>query len=158
VFLVKFVLIELLTIFLMILTYISSVFGAVISGGFIDFNLITLKEAAILYVIAALLIPIAMLPVIYIATFSKSYVLPIYMCLLYLGIGIFGASILVHIHPLASLLGVYQNVSSAAKEMVENSIGGYSLNVSQFSCLLPILTIGTLFFVFSIKSMKRQNY
>ncbi|HFH6839569.1 TPA: ABC transporter permease, partial [Streptococcus agalactiae] len=58
----------------------------------------------------------------------------------------------------ASLLGVYQNVSSAAKEMVENSIGGYSLNVSQFSCLLHILTIGTLFFVFSIKSMKRQNY
>ena len=45
VFLVKFILIELLTIFLMILTYISSVFGAVISGGFIDFNLVTLKEA-----------------------------------------------------------------------------------------------------------------
>ena len=146
VFLVKFILIELLTIFLMILTYISSVFGAVISGGFIDFNLVTLKEAAILYVVAALLIPIAMLPVIYIATFSKSYVLPISMCLLYLGIGIFGASILVHIHPLASLLGIYQNVSSAAKEMVENSIGGYSLNVSSFSCLLSILSIGIVFF------------
>ena len=152
VFFAKFILIELLTIFLMVLTYMSSVLGAVLSAGFVDFNLITLKEAAILYMLAALLIPIAMLPVIYIATFSKSYVL------LYLGIGRFGASILVHIHPLASLLGVYQNVSSAAKEMVENSIGGYSLNVSQFSCLLPILTIGTLFFVFSIKSMKRQNY
>ncbi|EGY79724.1 hypothetical protein HMPREF9129_1151, partial [Peptoniphilus indolicus ATCC 29427] len=158
VFLVKFILIELLTIFLMILTYISSVFGAVISGGFIDFNLVTLKEAAILYVVAALLIPIAMLPVIYIATFSKSYVLPISMCLLYLGIGIFGASILVHIHPLASLLGIYQNVSSAAKEMVENSIGGYSLNVSSFSCLLSILSIGIVFFILSIKSIKRQNY
>lgn len=99
-----------------------------------------------------------MLPVIYIATFSKSYVLPISMCLLYLGIGIFGASILVHIHPLASLLGIYQNVSSAAKEMVENSIGGYSLNVSSFSCLLSILSIGIVFFILSIKSIKRQNY
>ena len=48
--------------------------------------------------------------------------------------------------------------SSAAKEVVENSIGGYSLNASLFSCLVSILTIGTLFFVFSIKSMKRQNY
>ena len=80
------------------------------------------------------------------------------MCLLYLGIGIFGSSILVHIHPLASLLVVYQNVSSAAKEMVENSIGGYSLNASQFSCLLYILLIGIVFFILSIKSVKRQNY
>ncbi|MCC9745330.1 ABC transporter permease, partial [Streptococcus agalactiae] len=120
--------------------------------------LITLKEAAILYVVAALLIPIAMLPVIYIATFSKSYVLPISMSLLYLGIGIFGASILVHIHPLTSLLGVYQNVSSAAKEMVENSIGGYSLKASSFSCLVSILSIGIVFFILAIKSMKRQNY
>jgi len=158
VFFVKFISIELLTLFLMALTYISSVFGAVLSTGFLDFNLVTLKEAAILYILAALLIPIAMLPVIYIATFSKSYVLPISMCLLYLGIGIFGSSILVHIHPLASLLGVYQNVSSAAKEMVENSIGGYSLNASQFSCLLYILLIGIVFFILSIKSVKRQNY
>ena len=158
VFFAKFILVELLTIFLMILTYMSSVLGAVLSVGFVDFNLITLKEAAILYVVAALLIPIAMLPVIYIATFSKSYVLPISMCLLYLGIGIFGASILVHIHPLASLLGVYQNVSSAAKEMVENSIGGYSLKASSFSCLVSILSIGIVFFILSIKSMKRQNY
>ncbi|HGA1078796.1 TPA: ABC transporter permease [Streptococcus agalactiae] len=158
VFFAKFILVELLTIFLMILTYMSSVLGAVLSVGFVDFSLITLKEAAILYVVAALLIPIAMLPVIYIATFSKSYVLPISMCLLYLGIGIFGASILVHIHPLASLLGVYQNVSSAAKEMVENSIGGYSLKASSFSCLVSILSIGIVFFILSIKSMKRQNY
>lgn len=158
VFFVKFISIELLTFFLMALTYISSVFGAVLSTGFLDFNLVTLKEAAILYILAALLIPIAMLPVIYIATFSKSYVLPISMCLLYLGIGIFGASILVHIHPLASLLGVYQNVSSAAKEMVENSIGGYSLNASPFSCLVSILSIGIVFFILAIKSMKRQNY
>lgn len=158
VFFVKFISIELLTLFLMALTYISSVFGAVLSTGFLDFNLVTLKEAAILYILAALLIPIAMLPVIYIATFSKSYVLPISMCLLYLGIGIFGSSILVHIHPLASLLVVYQNVSSAAKEMVENSIGGYSLNASQFSCLLYILLIGIVFFILSIKSVKRQNY
>lgn len=158
VFFAKFILIELLTIVLMILTYMSSVLGAVLSVGFVDFNLITLKEAAILYVVAALLIPIAMLPVIYIATFSKSYVLPISMSLLYLGIGIFGASILVHIHPLASLLGVYQNVSSAAKEMVENSIGGYSLKASSFSCLVSILSIGIVFFILAIKSMKRQNY
>ncbi|HEO2543079.1 TPA: ABC transporter permease, partial [Streptococcus agalactiae] len=158
VFFAKFILIELLTIVLMILTYMSSVLGAVLSVGFVDFNLITLKEAAILYVVAALLIPIAMLPVIYIATFSKSYVLPISMSLLYLGIGIFGASILVHIHPLASLLGVYQNVSSAAKEMVENSIGGYSLKASSFSCLVSILSIGIVFFILAIKSIKRQNY
>lgn len=158
VFFVKFISIELLTLFLMALTYISSVFGAILSTGFLDFNLVTLKEAAILYILAALLIPIAMLPVIYIATFSKSYVLPISMCLLYLGIGIFGSSILVHIHPLASLLVVYQNVSSAAKEMVENSIGGYSLNALQFSCLLYILLIGIVFFILSIKSVKRQNY
>lgn len=158
VFFAKFILIELLTIVLMILTYMSSVLGAVLSVGFVDFNLITLKEAAILYVVAALLIPIAMLPVIYIATFSKSYVLPISMSLLYLGIGIFGVSILVHIHPRASLLGVYQNVSSAAKEMVENSIGGYSLKASSFSCLVSILSIGIVFFILAIKSMKRQNY
>lgn len=158
VFFAKFILIELMTLFLMVLTYISSILGAILSSGFIDFNLVTLKEAAILYMLAALLIPIAMLPVIYIATFSKSYVLPISMCLLYLGIGIFGASILLHIHPLASLLGVYQNVSPAAKEMVENSIGGYSLNASPFSCLVSILSIGIVFFILAIKSMKRQNY
>ncbi|BAN61783.1 hypothetical protein ANG_1313 [Streptococcus anginosus subsp. whileyi MAS624] len=158
VFFAKFILIELLTIFLMVLTYMSSVLGAVLSAGFVDFNLITLKDATILYVVAALLIPIAMLPVIYIATFSKGYILSISMCLIYVGAPIFGASTLIPIHPLASLLGVYQNVSSAAKEMVENSIGGYPLNASPFSCLSFIAIIGILFFLLGIKSMKKQNY
>lgn len=158
VFFAKFILIELLTIFLMVLTYMSSVLGAVLSAGFVDFNLITLKDATILYVVAALLIPIAMLPVIYIATFSKGYILSISMCLIYVGASIFGASTLIPIHPLASLLGAYQNVSSAAKEMVENSIGGYPLNASPFSCLSFIVIIGILFFLLGIKSMKKQNY
>ena len=74
----------LMSVGLCLITFLLCVVGGLIAGGFPDLNAQTLMDAGLLYLTGGLLIPIAMLPIVFLATLSKGYILPIGMTLLYL--------------------------------------------------------------------------
>lgn len=74
----------LMSVGLCLITYLLCVVGGLIAGGFPDLNAQTLMVAGLLYLTGGLLIPIAMLPIVFLATLSKGYILPIGATLLYL--------------------------------------------------------------------------
>ncbi len=67
----------LMSLGLCLFIFAMSAIGGVIAGGFPDLNMDTLFHALILHLIGGLLIPVAMLPIVFLATLSKGYVLPI---------------------------------------------------------------------------------
>ena len=61
----------LMSVGLCLITFLLCVVGGLIAGGFPDLNAQTLMDAGLLYLTGGLLIPIAMLPIVFLATLSK---------------------------------------------------------------------------------------
>src|SRR5699024_7622616 len=74
----------LMSVVLCMVTFLLSVLGGFVAGGFPDLNAESLLQSALLYLTGGVLVPVAMLPIIFLATLSKGYVLPIGATLLYL--------------------------------------------------------------------------
>lgn len=69
---------------LCLLTFAICILGGFLAGGFTDLNTETILQAGLLFLAGGVLVPLAMLPVIFLATLAKGYVLPIGAALLYL--------------------------------------------------------------------------
>lgn len=67
----------LMSVGLCLITFLLCVVGGLIAGGFPDLNAQTLMDAGLLYLAGGILIPIAMLPIVFLSALSKGYILPI---------------------------------------------------------------------------------
>ena len=65
----------LMSVGLCLITFLLCVVGGLIAGGFPDLNAQTLMDAGLLYLAGGILIPIAMLPIVFLSTLSKGYML-----------------------------------------------------------------------------------
>lgn len=138
--------------------FVFCIVGGLVAGGFPDFNAETVKQAGFLFIARGLFIPIALLPVIFLAALSKGYVLPIGATLLYLMPVVIAPSALIGIHPLASMLGIYTCISDAALEMSETWAYMNITAVSPVSCMFSMLLIGAFFAVLSVAALHKQSY
>ena len=93
----------LMSVGLCLITFLLCVVGGLIAGGFPDLNAQTLMDAGLLYLAGGILISIAMLPIVFLSTLSKGYILPIGATLLYLIPVVIAPAYLTGIHPLASV-------------------------------------------------------
>lgn len=141
---------------LSLLIFVFCIVGGLVAGGFPDFNAETVKQAG--FYAGGLFIPIALLPVIFLAALSKGYVLPIGAPLLYLMPVVIAPSALIGIHPLASMLGIYAYISDAALEMAETWAYMNITAVSPVSCMFSMLLIGAFFAVLSVAALHKQSY
>lgn len=148
----------LLSLSLCLFTFVLCAVGGLIAGGFPDLDSASLLQALLLYLIGGLLIPIAMLPIVFLATLSKGYVLPIGATLLYLVPVVIAPAYLMGFHPLASVMGIYSGISPAAASMVESWTQGAPVTISPVVCLVSILLIGIVFSVASVIVMRKQSY
>ena len=112
----------------------------------------------LLYLTGGLLIPIAMLPIVFLATLSKGYILPIGATLLYLVPVVIAPAYLTGIHPLASVMGIYPHISEAAAAMVESLMQGVLPHTSPLVCAGSLLLIGAAFAAASVVALKKQSY
>ena len=69
----------LMSVGLCLITFLLCVVGGLIAGGFPDLNAHTLMDAGLLYLAGGLLVPIAMLPIVFLATTVKR-IYPAYWC------------------------------------------------------------------------------
>lgn len=154
----KVAVIILMSMGLSLFIFIFCIAGGLVAGGFPDFNVETVKQAGLLFIAGGLFIPIALLPVIFLAALSKGYVLPIGAILLYLTPMVIAPSVLIGIHPLASLLGIYACISDAALEMAESWAYLNITAVSPVSCIFSMLLIGVVSAVLSVVALHKQSY
>lgn len=117
-----------------------------------------LMDAGLLYLAGGILIPIAMLPIVFLSTLSKGYILPIGATLLYLIPVVIAPAYLTGIHPLASVMGIYPHISEAAAAMVESLMQGVLFNTSPLVCVGSLLLIGATFAAASVVALKKQSY
>lgn len=151
-----------LSLVMCLYTYVITVLGGFIAGGFPDLNAQTIWQAFILFAEGGILIPFAMLPIIFLAVVAQNgYILPIGATLLYLLPVIVLPVPLMGIHPIASTLRIYSFSSPIARDMVyslsqvteaTSSISGFEI------CLINIVIVGVLFSTLSIISLKKQNF
>lgn len=154
----KVVVITLMSSGLCLLTFVFCVLGGLISGGFPDLGMETVLQAARLYLIGGVLLPIAMMPVIFLAALSKGYVLPIGATLLYLVPVVMAPASLIKLHPLASVLEIYAQCSPAAMEMVNSWTGNAPIIAEPFPCFLSIILIGCFSAIASVIAMRKQTF
>ncbi len=148
----------LMSVGLCLITFLLCVVGGLIAGGFPDLNAQTLMDAGLLYLAGGILIPIAMLPIVFLSTLSKGYILPIGATLLYLIPVVIAPAYLTGIHPLASVMGIYPHISEAAAAMVESLMQGVLFNTSPLVCVGSLLLIGATFAAASVVALKKQSY
>ena len=141
-----------------VITFLLCVVGGLIAGGFPDLNAQTLMDAGLLYLAGGILIPIAMLPIVFLSALSKGYILPIGATLLYLIPVVIAPAYLTGIHPLASVMGIYPHISEAAAAMVESLMQGVLFNTSPLVCVGSLLLIGATFAAASVVALKKQSY
>lgn len=146
----------LMSVGLCLITFLLCVVGGLIAGGFPDLNAQTLMDAGLLYLAGGILIPIAMLPIVFLSTLSKGYILPIGATLLYLIPVVIAPAYLTGIHPLASVMGIYPHISEAAAAMVESLMQGVLFNTSPLVCVGSLLLIGATFAAASVVALKKQ--
>ncbi|WP_312943071.1 ABC transporter permease [Oscillibacter sp.] len=108
----------LLSLALCLYTYILTILGGFIAGGFPDLNMQTIRQAFILFAEGGILVSLAILPIVFLAVLGKSYLLPIGAALLYLLPVIILPASFMGIHPLPSALCVYSFSSPMAADMV----------------------------------------
>ena len=150
----------LLSLVLCLYTYVLTVLGGFIAGGFPDLNMQTIRQAFVLFAEGGVLVPLAMLPIVFLAVLGKSYLLPIGATLLYLLPVIILPAPLMGIHPLASALCVYSLSSPIAADMVcslSQVVEGTSTIPKYGACLINMVIIGILSGVFSVIALKKQN-
>lgn len=143
---------------LCLITFLMCIVGGLIAGDFPDLHAETIWDAGLLYLIGGVLIPVAMLPITFLATLSKGYILPIGATLLYLAPVVIAPAPLVGIHPLASVLGIYPYISEAAADMVKSLMQGIVPNASPFAYAISLLLIGFVFAIASVVALKKQSY
>lgn len=148
----------LMSVGLCLTTFLLCVVGGLIAGGFPDLNAETLIDAGLLYLVSGLLIPIAMLPIVFLATLSKGYILPIGATLLYLVPVVIAPAHFMGIHPLASVMGIYSHISEATAAMVEILMQGVLPDTSPFICAGSLLLIGAASAAASVMALKKQSY
>jgi ABC-2 type transport system permease protein/bacitracin transport system permease protein len=153
----KLAVVFLMSLGLCVYTFIFTVIGGVVGGGFPDLNAHTLTQAATLFIAGGTLIPIAMLPVVFLATLSKGYILPIGATLIYLIPVVIAPSALVGIHPLASAMGIYINVSPASMQMMVN-MQGTATGMSPVLSFISLMVIGIIFAISSVIALKKHSY
>ena len=144
----------LMSVGLCLITFLLCVVGGLIAGGFPDLNAQTLMDAGLLYLAGGILIPIAMLPIVFLSALSKGYILPIGATLLYLIPVVIAPAYLTGIHPLASVMGIYPHISEAAAAMVESLMQGVLFNTSPLVCVGSLLLIGAAFAAASVVALK----
>lgn len=154
----KIVVVILMSVGLCVVTFLLCMVGGFIAGEFPDLNVNTLLQAALLYLTGGMLIPIAILPIVFLATLSKGYVLPIGATLLYLVPVVIAPAYLMGLHPLASVMGIYARLSPAAAEMVGTWTQGATVTATPVFCFISILIIGTVSAVVSVIVLKKQSY
>lgn len=132
--------------------------GGLIAGGFPDFNVETVMQAGLLFIAGGVLVPIALLPIVFLAALSKGYVLPIGATLLYLTPVIIAPSALIGIHPLASMLGIYACISDPALEMAESWTYMKITTVPPGVCMLSMILIGAVSAALSVVALQKQSY
>ncbi len=158
----KMALMFIFSIGLCLYTFVLTVLGGVLAGGFPDLNIRTISQSLILFVEGGMLIPLAMLPVVFLAVVGKtSYLLPIGATLLYVFPVIIMSGPLMGIHPLASALCIYGGVSPAASEMVVSlsQVSGGTRVVSGYgTCLTNIIVIAAIASISSVIALKKQNF
>lgn len=154
----KVAVVTLMSMGLSLFTFAFCIAGGLIAGGFPDFNVETVMQAGLLFLTGGLLISVAMLPIIFLATLSKGYVLPIGATLLYLTPVVIAPSALIGIHPLASMLGIYACISDAALEMAETWAYMNITTVSPVSCMLSMILIGAVSAALSVIALQKQSY
>ncbi len=148
----------LMSLGLCLFTFVICIIGGFIAGGFTDLNAEAVLQAGVLFLTGGVLIPVAMLPIIFLSTLSKGYVLPIGATLLYLVPVVIAPSQLMGLHPLASVMGIYPYISSAAAEMVRKITGGAMITASPFICFISLLVIGSISAIVSVLALRKQNY
>ena len=139
---------------LCLLTFAICILGGFLAGGFTDLNTETILQAGLLFLAGGVLVPLAMLPVIFLATLAKGYVLPIGAALLYL----VPVVLIMGLHPLASVMGIYPYISSDAAEMVKKWAGGIEITISPNICLISLLVIGSISAIASVLALRKQTY
>lgn len=154
----KIIVVILMSVGLCAVTFLLCVIGGFIAGGFPDLNVDTLLQAALLYLTGGMLIPIAILPIIFLSTLSKGYVLPIGATLLYLVPVVIAPAYLMGLHPLASVMGIYVRLSPTAAEMVGTWTQGATVTATPVFCFISILIIGIVSAVVSVIALKKQSY
>lgn len=151
-----------LSLGLCLYTYVLTVLGGFIAGGFPDLKTQTIWQSFILFAEGGILIPLAMLPIVFLAALGqKSYLLPIGATLLYLLPVIILPTPLMGIHPLASALCVYSFSSPMAADMVyslSQVTEGTSSIPEYGACLISMVIVGIISSVLSIIALKKQNF
>ena len=148
----------LMSVVLCMVTFLLSVLGGFVAGGFPDLNAESLLQAALLYLTGSVLVPVAMLPIIFLATLSKGYVLPIGATLLYLVPVVIAPAYLMGLHPLASVMGVYARFSPAAVQMVESWTQGAPVTASLEICFVSMLIVGVISAGAAVIALSKQSY
>lgn len=154
----KIAVVILMSVVLCMVTFLLSMIGGFVAGGFPDLNSDSLLQAALLYLAGGVLVPIAMLPIIFLATISKGYVLPIGATFLYLVPVVIAPAYLMGLHPLASVMGIYARFSPAAAEMVESWTQGAPTTATLELCLISILIVGIISAGASVVALRKQSY
>lgn len=150
----------LLSLALCLYTYILTVLGGFIAGGFPDLNMQTIRQAFILFTKGGFLVPLAMLPIVFLAVLGKSYLLPISATLLYLLPVIILPAPLMGTHPLASALCVYSFSSPMAADMVYSlsQVVEGTFSIPEYGvCLISMIIVGIISGVLSVIALKKQN-
>ncbi|MBZ4665678.1 MAG: transporter permease [Mahella sp.] len=159
-YLSKIITMFLLSLGLCLYTYILTVLGGFIAGGFPDLNMQTIRQAFVLFAEGGVLVPLAVLPIVFLAVLGKSYLLPIGATLLYLLPVIILPAPLMGIHPLASALCVYSFSSPMAADMVyslSQVVEGTSAISEYGVCLINMVIVGIVSSVLSVIALKKQN-
>ena len=154
----KVIVIIFLSVSLCFFTFMFCVVGGAVTGNFPDFNSYTILQAAALFLTGGILIPIAMLPIVFLSIVSKSYILPIGATLLYIVPAVFAPNYLMCIHPLISAMGIYAKTSVAATEMVEHWAQGITLTATPLACAFSLMLVGAVSMVTSIVILKQRTY
>ena len=148
----------LMSLGLCLFTFVICIVGGFIAGGFPDLNVDTILQAGVLFLAGGVLIPVAMLPIIFLATLSKGYILPIGASLLYLVPVVIAPSQLMGLHPLASVMGIYSHISSAAVEMVNSWTGNAIITASPITCFISLLVIGIISTIASVIALQKKTF
>lgn len=154
----KIAVVILMSLGLCIVTFVFCAIGGFASGGFMDLSTETLLQAGLLFLVGGILIPIAMLPVILLATVSRGYVMPIGATLLYLVPAVLFPAAFMGVHPLVSVLGIYPCISDAAVEMAKVWSGMGSVNASPVACLFSVILIGAISAAISVIALRKHSY
>ena len=154
----KIAVVILMSLGLCLFTFVICIVGGLIAGGFTDLNTETILQAGLLFLAGGVLIPVAMLPIIFLATLSKGYILPIGAVLLYLVPVVLAPSQLMGLHSLASVMGIYPHISPAAIEMVNSWTGNAVITASPMTCSVSLLAIGIISTIVSVIVLQKKTF